>query len=797
VGNRGLESVGRWVRMMVAVLSAVVAMAAAAPAQAFDRGPHNELTEAAMRAEGFGPDAIGVAQVENWFVDLYHELSAIRMPSSGHAGFWKQALVGIVRPEDWPRAVVDAATRSHFDDNPGAPMEARMPSLVDTAGLTAEWARLRSAVFTLVQEAREENDPEKLIEVLGMSLHPVQDFPSHTNWIEPQNGTVVPGTDGPGWRGRGYGSNPTWFDVPAEVRNSVDLYGDATAGHRPHGNWDADGNKSLTTAMNKDWPGRPLNDSAQITAYFGSRQWIEAVRSWVHDEAFWARAQDYRADRGQLRHDQTGMHEIMLYSGHWQGQGEPMGGLSHGVGGSLLDLRQAVKNYFQPSSKLEIVGGILGGGPSSPGNIIGAGVGDSFNRAKTKYRARFERLILRMAERNPTGEVGPVPSSQGIQRSTQFVALRITKLDGEGLGDPGPDDADMYANVRIDGQPMNSSVIHGHDHFSFPDPYEPFTWIKAVPSAPEEETPVESIDLSVKTANVRWAGTDDDVYLRLGPNLRFPLDKRMYNDFERNDLDNYSVPIDEAVKNGVRIADITEVAIEKAGDGPAGGWKLGGMKMKVNGQLFYNDQHINRWLEDDHRRWKAADFERRSPSGTAIPVWINLREDDLLYGGDDEGDINPFGHRRTVAIGYTPGATLIGTTKGGNQYGGRRGDGGEASIAYRIETIKPEPMPGNPPPPPPVVKEGQPDLVITAFDFSAVTVVNKGKGRAGPFRLRAGNGSREDAISFTGLAPGASETRPFTQLTCEGVYEATVDDQRQVDESDETNNTKTSQPVLC
>ena len=142
--------------------------------------------------------------------------------------------------------------------------------------------------------------------------------------------------------------------------------------------------------------------------------------------------------------------------------------------------------------------------------------------------------------------VAPVPSSQSLQRDTRIVVLRILKYRSHGLGDPGPDDADMYARVRIDGQLMASSNIEGFDSFGFANPYEPWTWIKAVPAVPNEREPVSSMEVEVRTADVSRAGTDDDVYLRVGPNLRFPLDKRLYDDFERGDRDWYSVPIDAA-----------------------------------------------------------------------------------------------------------------------------------------------------------------------------------------------------------------------------------------------------------
>jgi hypothetical protein len=370
-------------------------------------------------------------------------------------------------------------------------------------------------------------------------------------------------------------------------------------------------------------------------------------------------------------------------------------------------------------------------------------------------------------------------------------------MRGRGLGDPGPDDADMYANVRIAGQPMASAVIHGHDRYSFPNPNEPFTWIKAVPAVPNEGEPVESIEVEVKTGDVRFAGTNDDVFLRLGRDLRFNLDKRLYDDFERDDRDRYSVPIDDAVRRGMRVGDIREVTIEKARDGLGGGWRLGGIKLFVNGRPLYSKRNINRWLEDDRRRFTAPDFVRSAPRGTKIPVWLRINEDDLVYGDDDNGDINPFDKRRTVAVGYSPGAPLERETTGGGRHGGRLDDGDEATIRYRLETIAPETMRAEPPPPPPPPPTLRPDLVITEFFFSTITVKNQGAAVSGPFRVRAGNASVNRFLSFPSLAPGESATQPITGLNCEGAHTALADDLAQVTESDETNNTAPSGPVVC
>lgn len=759
----------------------LIAFAGAAPAQAFDTASHNDITVDVLRAEGFGARAADVARVNNWFPDLYFQ--AENVPASGHAGIAKTLIgLGFVRRENWSQALIDASKRMHFDYMP------RVPALDSTAGVEAEWDRLRMNTFKVVRAAAARGNVEELLAAIGMTTHQVQDFYAHTNWVEP---SAPPAGDGPGWLARGQGSVPTWFDVPKAERDKVHVTGDSAPGERGHGSWQEDGNTSLKSATGKDWPGRPLNAEAQMGAYFATRQWVRAVRTWVGNEAFWGRAQRYAQNLSALNHDISGAFNISWQAGRWAGEGgvcTPLCGKDSGAGGSLVGLDVAVKAYF-------------------------------LKRGRTIFRRTFERVVQQIAADTPADvplESVPVESSLGLQRTTQFVRARVLRMRGVGfggLGDPGPDKADLYARATIAGQRYTSAIINGHDSFSFPKPYHPFTFIKAVPVGGRYQEPVSDIKIQVRTGNARFAGTDDDVSLRLGPGLSFNLDKRLYDDFERGDRDTYSVPIDAATRNGMTLGDIRYVEIHKSRDGVAGGWRLGGIRLVVNGRTLYRNDNIERWLEDDRRTFRAPGITRDSRTGLALPFWLDLREDDVILGGDDQGDINEYDARDAIARGYVPGTVVEANAEGGDRLGGRLGKGGDdAALRYRLDTIgpvlppppviRPTPLPPAPvvqPPPPPPPAPPKPDLVVTNVFINEFTVGNQGGSAAGPFSATVAlQGQPTQTVQFpAGLAAGAQETRTFSG-TCDGpLATVVVDSGGTVDESDETNNQLTALPRIC
>lgn len=113
---------------------------------AFDTGHHSDLTREALIEAGFAPDAIRAAQVLNWLTDYY---------------------------SNQPGAGLEAElAKLHFDN------------LADYDAVARYWSHLVANTRAEVQSAASDDDPLRLLAVLGISLHVVQDFYTHSNWPE-------------------------------------------------------------------------------------------------------------------------------------------------------------------------------------------------------------------------------------------------------------------------------------------------------------------------------------------------------------------------------------------------------------------------------------------------------------------------------------------------------------------------------------------------------------------------------------------------------------------------------------
>lgn len=178
--------------------------------------------------------------------------------------------------------------RLHFDN------------LYSTVQVQRYWGHLARNSRTAIKEAARQNDPLKALALLGASLHAVQDFYTHSNWVETHA------------RGGGGYRTETFFGSPPGL--GLDLYTGyypndkpAGQGREPHGTY--------TSGMNHDSYVRPRWDEAYVFAYAASRQWTAAMGNWAEAEnpGFWSRVKTFGVagqDAADLKTDLNAAYRI-------------------------------------------------------------------------------------------------------------------------------------------------------------------------------------------------------------------------------------------------------------------------------------------------------------------------------------------------------------------------------------------------------------------------------------------------------------------------------------------------------
>ncbi len=631
----------RW--KLAAVLVLGIALGAA-PASAFDTGPHFDMTEDALVSVGFvSSQSIRTVQAANFLVD-FHEFM--------RQDVLKEVKIEVKGVTILERKILDPACRAqmekflaigddsmHFDD------------LVTPARVVQRWDAMLAATESVAKKKAQGGDILGLLTLLGMSLHNVQDFYTHSNWVEQD-------FDNPGI-GKGvlepYGKHPTWLSVPRPIREKLKVHTQAPKGKpgRQHGDWNTDWNSgpSPTISMNKDWAGRRYYTEAYLCAYFATVQWTRLFRSYLADyPGVWDKM--LRFDLGKSfdpSRDWEYARRISFYGGHWNGNGGPTG-LD-----ALTSRTAATSPQFLIESALEYMGGLC----------------LTANRSALRFEA--EHLLETWATAKYEGPVDP-PNLPKPGPEVAFAKLEVLRIDAIDTGDgsvstitrrlPGglANELDWYARIRIGGQSYWSCLIDEHDNFNFLNPpYAPWTIIKVLPTRPQDEA-LTSLTVTLRTGTDEGAGTDDDVEIWLGGSTRWLMIRDQDKHLENGANETFSVRVvpdvigNQTVPLPYNVAHIRGISIRKQKNGKRGDWQLAGIEVKANDRLIYKNDAINVWFGDDNKTWTAANFTPQpTKSSSEIPVVLRLMELDAIdHKGDDHADINPRVGARDVGFLYSP-----------------------------------------------------------------------------------------------------------------------------------------------
>ena len=365
-------------------------------AASFDTGYHSDLTRAALQEHGLGETAIRVAQVENWLVDYYSN-----SPTA-------------------PAAVKEELVKLHFDN------------LYSTKEVTWYWGWLGNNTLEAARNAALQEDQHRLISILAISLHAVQDFYSHSNWADTHPRT-----------GAGYRSESFLSGGPPPNNELITGFYDSfpttpPVGHPNHGGY-SDG-------LNNDSQVRPKWDEAYVFAFCASWEWIARIKAEVEAArpGFWQQACNYalsNADEAKLRRDEQAAHKISLWikggsqDGHWKGN------------------RSGYVPYFAEFA------------------LNWASEADSLFVTQIKVNRIQDLLTPKLYQGGAPPATPPVPKYNLARRA---IAVRVTEIKEKrdtSLLEPNIDvgnDADFYAVVNIGGLRFVERVIQNQRVFSEP-----------------------------------------------------------------------------------------------------------------------------------------------------------------------------------------------------------------------------------------------------------------------------------------------------------------------------------------
>ena len=231
----------------------VISILASCRAMAFDTWWHAECTRKAMVANGFSADARLATQVSNYFTDF---MAVLNM---GNDELEKIKINKALFRSDHSYDFL------HFD------------AIYTTADIENNWKLILENTKAALRQFAASSTVEPgfrqivLFNILGASLHIIQDFYSHSNWINT-------------YMGKGISPIPIWYEVEDIVRKKMTLftgiYAKPFKGHVSH------------DSLHKDNSERLYNKEAVEVAERASIDWIKRLMTEV-PELDWGGLKSY------------------------------------------------------------------------------------------------------------------------------------------------------------------------------------------------------------------------------------------------------------------------------------------------------------------------------------------------------------------------------------------------------------------------------------------------------------------------------------------------------------------------
>lgn len=241
--------------------------------------------------------------------------------------------------------------------------------------------------------------------------------------------------------------------------------------------------------------------------------------------------------------------------------------------------------------------------------------------------------------RRPLTNVLALEPDDPVSRSRRTACETLVTGSGDRLqcfvasiGHPNPRGAQRYADViksvvlanrRISLRASLSHILDRDRNLSARNAMRRYGLAQAPVSMHNfsQHLTVDCIDVTIKTRDERFAGTDHDVYLRMGPGWEWKLNENvfegdLFNDFERGVTTTYTIdPAEGRPDERLRLSQISEITLELrlSPEGlltePIGAWKPEQIRVALNGREVLS-LPINKELTFDDPTWTAPDYPR-------------------------------------------------------------------------------------------------------------------------------------------------------------------------------------------
>lgn len=255
---------------------------------AFDTWWHAESTRKAAVVNGFSSDARLALQASNYITDFFPAYAVLNEKMRG------VDITAIQLPAD------PSFEYMHFD------------AIFTLKDIENNWQLLLNNTIRALRKYAASGDVKPgfrlivLLNIVGASLHTVQDFYSHSNWV---NRYIALGSE----------SNiPIWYETTNADRIKLNL----TTGAYPDGS--AKG-KQNHADLNKDFSTRTYNKQAVETAERASTDWIKRLMDSTAAEVQWGELKSYNIQnnivmkRFLVTQDATFLTTSSIIAGHFDG----------------------------------------------------------------------------------------------------------------------------------------------------------------------------------------------------------------------------------------------------------------------------------------------------------------------------------------------------------------------------------------------------------------------------------------------------------------------------------------------